>query len=248
MRCSGVIADRKRVAAATGALVVQALLVAALVFGLNIDVPAKLASAMRVFEVTPPPPPAPRPQPKARAVRAQGRAAPPHARAVATPVVAPVPVIVLPPPPPPLVVAPVANIGVEAQQGAGLAGPGTGAGGQGDGTGSGGAGNGNGGGEEIPLRRIRGRIRDSDYPPGALAAGVSGTVLVRFHVGIDGRVHDCKVTKTSGSPDLDEVTCRLILERFRYEPTRDASGRKVPDTVEGEHRWETGLRRDGDPG
>ncbi len=238
-----------RAAGAAGALAVQALLITALVFGLQIDLPKLAEPVMAVFEVAsrPPPPPAPKPAARrARAPRREARAAPPHRRAVATPVVVPVPVVVLPPPPPPVVAAPVPNIGVQAEQGAAVAGPGTGAGGEGNGTGRGRAGNGTGGGGEVPLVRIRGRLKDSDYPPGALAAGVSGVVFIRFTVGVDGRVHDCRVTKTSGSAELDAVTCRLITQRFRYRPTVDASGRKVPDTVEGEHHWEA-TRRASDP-
>ena len=233
-----------RAAGAAGALAVQAMLAAALVFGLQLDLPKLAAPVMTVFEVaSPPPPPAPKPViRRARAPRVEARAAPPHRRATATPVVAPVPVVVLPPPPPTLVAAPVPNIGVLAEQGAAVAGPGTGAGGEGAGTGSGGAGNGTGGGGEVPLVRIRGRLKDSDYPPGALAAGVSGVVFIRFTVGVDGRVHDCRVTRTSGSAELDAVTCRLITQRFRYRPTVDANGRKVPDTVEGEHHWEATRR------
>ncbi len=230
-------ADRKRITAAVAAIGVQALFVAALLFGLRLDLPALVMPAMQVFEIAPPPPPIPIVPAKARSRRASGKAAPPHARARATPVVAP-PVVIPPDVPPPLVAAPVANTGAQAEQGAALAGPGTGAGGQGDGTGSGGLGDGDGGGE-IPLRRVRGRLSASDYPRGALAAGVSGTVYLRWTVGVDGRVHDCQVTRSSGSAELDETTCRLVTQRFRYIPTRDASGRKVPDTVIGEHHWET---------
>ncbi|WP_213980223.1 energy transducer TonB, partial [Sphingomonas sp. dw_22] len=116
------------------------------------------------------------------------------------------------------------------------AGPGTGAGGQGTGTGSGGAGNGDGDGG-TPLEWVGGRIRDSDYPRPALRAGASGTVYLRFTVGVKGRVTDCTVTRSSGNADLDETTCRLIRQRFRYKPSRDANGRPYPDVVTGEHEW-----------
>ncbi|HYD38320.1 MAG TPA: energy transducer TonB, partial [Allosphingosinicella sp.] len=53
-----------------------------------------------------------------------------------------------------------------------------------------------------------------------------------------GRVSDCKVTRSSGSPALDSVTCRLIVARFRYRPARDAEGRPIAETISGEHVWE----------
>jgi protein TonB len=70
-----------------------------------------------------------------------------------------------------------------------------------------------------------------------LKAGIGGTVYMRFVVGTNGRVTDCSVTRSSGNVELDETTCRLIMQRFRYEPTRDAKGRAVPDVVTGEHVW-----------
>jgi protein TonB len=125
-----------------------------------------------------------------------------------------------------------------------VAGPGTGAGGAGDGTGSGGRGNGPGGGGGVPLRWIGGRITDADYPRAALKAGASGTVGLRFVVGVNGRVSSCTVTRSSGNRDLDETTCKLIQKRFRYVPSRDAAGRPYADTVTGEHRWDLYERED----
>ncbi|MDH7976049.1 energy transducer TonB, partial [Sphingomonas sp. AR_OL41] len=118
-------------------------------------------------------------------------------------------------------------------------GPGTGAGGEGNGNGAGGDGDGDGG---TPLVLIKGRIKDSDYPRDLLRDGVSGTVYLRFVVGVEGRVTSCTVTKTSGSAELDNTTCRLIMERFRYRPTRDRQGRPVPDEVIGYHRWDLWRR------
>jgi protein TonB len=36
---------------------------------------------------------------------------------------------------------------------------------------------------------------------------------------------------------LDETTCRLVMQRYRYEPARDAQGRRVSDTDVEEHSW-----------
>jgi protein TonB len=118
-----------------------------------------------------------------------------------------------------------------------IAGPGTGAGGTGNGTGSGGRGNGAGGGGGTVLRLIEGDITGRDYPRAAARAGAQGTVGLRFTVGVNGRVTDCQVTRSSGNADLDETTCRLIKKRFRYAPSRDASGRPYADVVTGEQEW-----------
>lgn len=106
-----------------------------------------------------------------------------------------------------------------------------------------------GGGIERPLmgaRLLGGRIRNSDYPREARQAGAEGTVFVRFAVRPDGRVGGCSVTRSSGHPALDATTCRLIQKRFRYEPARDADGRRVPDVMQGRQVW--WVERDGRDG
>ena len=215
----------------------------ALIAGLRVDLPTLTDRSLALFTVTPPPaprrPPPPPVRAKPRAPRREGAAAPPALVARATEVVAPVPVIP-PPVPPPVVVAPRPDDGAMARQGAApVPGPGSGSGGIGDGTGSGDDGDGPGGGGDggTPLRLIKGHIDDSDYPRGALEAGVGGTVGLRFVVGTNGRVTDCRVTRSSGNAELDTVTCRLIRARFRYRPTRDAQGRAVADVVTGEQEW-----------
>ncbi|HWT13829.1 MAG TPA: energy transducer TonB, partial [Allosphingosinicella sp.] len=120
----------------------------------------------------------------------------------------------------------------------------TGSGGLGDGTGSGGDGGGGGGGGGYgdgrglsPPRWLRGRIRDSDYPPGLGEAGIGGTVSVRYTVETDGRVSGCMVTRSSGSGALDRTTCRVIEERFRFDPSRDGRGRPIRSQIVENHEW-----------
>jgi protein TonB len=211
-----------------------------LVSGLALGVHRTAEQALQLFQVLPEPPPPPpeklklNPKPD---TRAEGAAAPPNIRSEPTEIVAPEPAV--PPPPPPVVAAKVAGVGSDATAGsADVIGPGTGAGGEGNGRGSGGEGEGSGsGGLETPPELVRGNLRDSDYPRAAIEAGLGGTVGVRYLVWTDGRVRDCRVTHSSGSRDLDETTCRLIEERFRYRPSRDERGRPVPATIVENHSW-----------
>lgn len=229
---------RDRTLAAVVAGGVVALLVWLLVIGLAIDARGVADSALKVFGVeVPPPPREEKPIPPHRPnYRRSGEAAPPNLRSRATEVVAPIPEV-LTPPPPPVVVAPVAFDGAQASQGAAeVAGPGTGAGGEGDGTGAGGYGDGDGAGD-VPPRQIKGRIKDSDYPREADEQGVSGSLTVRYVVGIDGRVPRCRVTRSSGSAVLDETTCRLIMERFRFKPGHDGRGRPFEATIVSNQDW-----------
>lgn len=235
--------EQARVLAFTAAA--HALLGYALIVGLRVPAPAAVDRAPTLVDLRPLPPLArtvpPPPKPRKHTRRA-GAASAPDLVAEPTPLVAPVPMISVPIPPI-MVTAPIAGTRSAASAGAApIPGPGTGSGGFGDGMGGGGAGDGDGG---TPLRLISGGLDDDDYPRGALAAGIGGTVGLRFIVGIKGRVTECVVTRSSGSADLDETTCRLIKKRLRYRPTLDAQGRPVPDVVTGEHRWT--IHRRGDP-
>ncbi|MEH3121922.1 MAG: TonB family protein [Sphingomonas phyllosphaerae] len=62
-------------------------------------------------------------------------------------------------------------------------------------------------------------------------------MAVKYLVWSDGRVRDCRVTKSSGNATLDATTCRLIQRRFRYDPSRDAEGRPVPAWIVENHEW-----------
>ena len=213
-----------------------------LLVGLSVEVKRQIEPILLAFDLRDvPPPPAPV-LPKARAPRPAGAAAPPNRRAKASPVVAPVP-IVLPDIPPPSLAAVVAGLGADASAGAApIIGPGTGAGGAGQGTGSGDAGDGDGGGGGAPLKLLRGRIGNGDYPREALRAGASGTVHLRFVVDTDGRAHGCRVTLSSGNAALDTTTCRLIEKRLRYRPETDGNGTPVAVVVTGRQVWELAPR------
>jgi protein TonB len=114
--------------------------------------------------------------------------------------------------------------------------------GSGVGGGAGGVGNGeNEGGAD--LIKIAGEILPSDYPRSLGNAGIGGRVGVTFTVETNGRVTDCRVTRSSGVPALDALTCRLMTERFRFRPSTDRYGRPVRDEVDWDHDWVAGRSR-----
>jgi protein TonB len=228
------------------AAAVHLLLAWALLRGLGVAIPLPVPQRLQLLPLSEPPPPESTPPPPARAETQpkpsdpEGAAAPPALRATPTEIVAPRPEIPLPQP---VAAAPVAGAGAAPAAGAApTPGPGTGAGGQGSGLGSGasGSGTGGGGGGGSPAIWLRGSIGEEDYPSRAYAARVTGTVFIAFTVAPDGRVRDCRVTRSSGSRALDETTCRLIERRFRYRPARDPAGRPVASTIRGEQAWEIG--------
>ncbi|MEO7814904.1 MAG: energy transducer TonB [Sphingomicrobium sp.] len=126
--------------------------------------------------------------------------------------------------------------------------PGGGAGsGTAAGTGAGGGtgGNGNGAGADdggSELEQIAGSITNRDYPRALGQAGVGGTVELTFMVEATGQVGRCAVTRSSGSSELDQLTCRLVQQRFRFRPATDRSGRPIAEEVDLEHVWDTRRR------
>ena len=107
--------------------------------------------------------------------------------------------------------------------------------GAGGGTGGNGYGAGEGGGTD--LEQIGGEITPRDYPRNLRERGIGGVVGLSFRVEPTGRVSRCTVTRPSGVPELDALTCSLIIQRFRYRPSTDRYGRPMADTVDGEHEW-----------
>jgi protein TonB len=107
--------------------------------------------------------------------------------------------------------------------------------GSGAGGGTGGQGYGEGeGGTDSEL--IAGDILPSDYPEHLANAG-NRRVTVSFTVQVNGRAAGCRVTRSSGIPELDALTCRLIEQRYRFRPATDRNGRLVPDEADLTQDW-----------
>jgi protein TonB len=51
-------------------------------------------------------------------------------------------------------------------------------------------------------------------------------------------VKDCTVVKSSGSADLDEVTCGNFTTKARFRPATDANGKPVESTSSTQVKWE----------
>jgi len=77
---------------------------------------------------------------------------------------------------------------------------------------------------------------DADYPQKALREERSGTTGFRVTVGTDGRVVDCTITSSSGSPDLDDATCKNVTRRARFKPALE-DGQPVQSTYTNRIRW-----------
>ncbi len=223
--------DRNRALGVAGTIGVHALVIAVLLLfapsysGLPEESPPSLVAV----PLREPPPPAPPPDDVE-----EGAAAPPS-RGVDE---APSP----PEPPAPLARPTPAEVARDpgSDHGAGLgaaAGSGAGQGGEGSGSGSGGEGSGRGAGRVTPPVRIAGGFTGGDYRAARLPRGAIATVRVSFRVRSDGSVDRCSVIGTSGYGAVDEATCRILQQRFRYRPATDQGGRAIEWEIRTEWTW-----------
>lgn len=183
--------------------------------------------------------------------RPEGAASPPNLKAEPSPFVAPEP-IVRTPPPPSVTPSPIAGTGSAPSAGAApIRGPGTGSGGVGSGRGSGAGGGGPGGGggggggrgDGVVVRPPRWVCCDlsiGDVPQAVQERTRPGlsVVSVVYAVEADGRVTGCRVSRSSGNRELDQLTCRLVERRYRFQPARNPYGQAIRvEDVGDDHEW-----------
>lgn len=223
--------DRKtRVITLAGVAALHVVLIAALISAFGADAVIQSAKSIAAFNIPAPAPPPP-PPPSPSAPEPQGAAAPPAPKA--TPKPRPRPKVVVVPKPAPVAAAK----GDASKSGASVAGAGSGAAGQGTGTGSGGRGTGAGGGLARPAEKISGELKTKDFPRTGAGERDGRFIVVRFVVGTDGRVRNCRVVQPSGSLEADAITCRLIEKRFRYRPAEDGAGKPVAHETGWKQWW-----------
>lgn len=223
---------RERLLALAAVTLIQGGLILGLLSGFRVDVGRTRDSVERLIDISlvQPPPPRVRIPPPKPVVRQH--------RAEAAPKAQPTPLGGSPGPrPAPAIAAPAPIVAVHPA--APASGGGSGAGpavGNGNGGGAGGRSDADddAGTESV---QISGEIVPTDYPKELGKSGIGGHVGIDFIVGTTGRVTRCRVTRSSGVPQLDALTCRLILERFRFRPATDSRGRPVEDEIEGVHVW-----------
>jgi protein TonB len=77
-----------------------------------------------------------------------------------------------------------------------------------------------------------------DYPAAAWRAEVGdATTSLLLTIGVEGRITDCRVTRSSGAFLLDAAACRILVSRARFWPALDARGRPRSSVVAHDVRW-----------
>ena len=230
MAFSGAGAKSDKLKSATAAVMIHVLVGYAILNAFDIrpgEVVKSSLSSLNVIDVSIPPVIADE-KPKQATPEPKGAASAANLKKTSAPREAPKRIIEIPQPKS-LPAAPKAGSGSENDAGAGdMPGPGTA-----------------GGGIASRAKLVGGRITNTDYPKSATSARQGGSATVHFTVGANGRPSKCRVVKSSGNADIDATTCRLIEQRFRYEPARNKAGYPMSDVTGWQQTWwlERGKRK-----
>ena len=81
-------------------------------------------------------------------------------------------------------------------------------------------------------------VTTNDYPSRALREEREGTTRFRLTVGPDGKVANCEITGSSGSPDLDEAACANLRRRGKFTPATDGDGNPTTGYYSNAVRWQ----------
>lgn len=86
----------------------------------------------------------------------------------------------------------------------------------------------------------QGLLFGEDYPRAAMDRGQEGSVYFGVLVGLDGRVDNCRIIKTSGYPILDTATCVIVKTRARFSPALNADHSPMYSVYKATINWSLG--------
>lgn len=76
-----------------------------------------------------------------------------------------------------------------------------------------------------------------DYPRKALKEGKEGTTTFTVRISDTGQPSNCVIVQSSGSPDLDEATCKTIVKRGRFAPAKNENGQPIESEFSSAMIW-----------
>ena len=88
---------------------------------------------------------------------------------------------------------------------------------------------------------LQGLLQPTDYPKDALVNHQQGKVGLTMLVDVDGRIPDCGVDETSGSPFLDVASCYYITRRAHFRPALGRDGKPIRSSVTQAIVWRIGY-------
>jgi TonB family protein len=88
-----------------------------------------------------------------------------------------------------------------------------------------------------PLGPTIGWFGPKDYPQVAVITRKEGVTNFELAIDENGLPTDCKITKSSGTPSLDDRTCTIMLSRARFRPAHNKQGTAIPTVFRQSLRW-----------
>jgi TonB family protein len=76
-----------------------------------------------------------------------------------------------------------------------------------------------------------------DYPDRSFFKGESAIVRYRLNVDENGNPTSCEVQRRTNPPEFAEITCSRLMQRARFIPAINSSGKPVAAYFLGTVRW-----------
>lgn len=89
-----------------------------------------------------------------------------------------------------------------------------------------------------PRNDPRAWVTTADYRSSWINREMTGVARFQLVVGMGGRVQSCRITASSGHPELDMATCDLVTRRARFEPARNGEGETTGGTYSSAVSWD----------
>jgi protein TonB len=80
-------------------------------------------------------------------------------------------------------------------------------------------------------------ITPADYPRELRGSGKQGIVGIEVSIGASGAITACRVTKSSGSAELDAAACDATLRKAKFLPRLGRDGLPMDSTYSRSIRW-----------
>lgn len=87
------------------------------------------------------------------------------------------------------------------------------------------------------LGPTKGWFSARDYPQEAVITRKEGVTAFELAVDENGLPADCRITKSSGTPQLDDRTCTIMLSRARFRPAHNKAGVAIPTIFRQSMKW-----------
>lgn len=77
----------------------------------------------------------------------------------------------------------------------------------------------------IPRTFPGGWLTTADYPPNLLDKREGGLISFRLMIGENGKPTACAIQQSTQSPQLRDLTCKLLMKRAKFRPALDNAGK-----------------------